>query len=774
MAKRCTSIINLTNNIGNNYDPNNDPSAVALAKDICENRLETAFGDTTPLTNYELVIGSIYKLGMAQCSLCRVGSPFPGAPAFPAIGNPNAFDEWAVNNDALAYKDANQEFPNGFMGVGALLEERVCFECKRKEIVTGDGKDVKLEDPFDVGSDDGSDLGLDPVIDPCKNIVFSLSVDGVVIDDNTGNSVPKECCTFELIGNKVIWDGEKCRLAEIIEDCPRGVELAVNDEGIIIGIKSEKCCTYDVTGMKDVYWDGRFCRINSDPCGGIKNVTIGPAPTYQVYGDGVPLKEKCCTRDIAGVDVVWQVGDTRATTICRAVIPPEPKIQIVLNEEPIETTECDDIITSMWLYFGSPNPICNSGVPELPADDPIFPDPIGGDTPIDTPIGGDATARFVIDGADCCYDRQNPILGMIKTDNPNVIVDNVAIFDSENDGFDTWAGLTVNLSNTVGNPFNLILEFTGGLTDCCDYDIHIDDIRIDCFKDEDRLIWKNNICPGFDIKHVVDNKKSWVYNPGLPSIGITEDDNIIRERGDFGLMEPHATINRTFAPSPDADLPWRYTDYLNRDGILEKHSKLVLNSKEVLLYFNMCANGGRCPKGYTYTSGGTCERIEVDCPDGYTLIDGFCSQPTTSTNCGVNYDFFSILMSEISDCYTGSTSGCSISSVWGVNAVLEDDIVYSNPNFFSSTGYTVPTQAQYVTELNNVANDLGLLFTSGSTSVTFTNNVNCEGTIFINKDFRIDLCLTVNLLCDGTVTLTKQFQDLENFQFQDGEDYDFN
>jgi hypothetical protein len=148
--------------------------------------------------------------------------------------------------------------------------------------------------------------------------------------------------------------------------------------------------------------------------------------------------------------------------------------------------------------------------------------------------------------------------------------------------------LTANLSNTFGNPFNLIIEFTGGLTDCCDYDIHIDDIRIDCFKDEDRLIWKNNDCPGFDIKHVIDNKKSWVYNPGLPMIGNSEYDNITRDGGDFSLMKPFATINREFAPSPDAELPWRYTDYLQQSGILEKPSKLVLNSKEVLLTFNMC------------------------------------------------------------------------------------------------------------------------------------------------------------------------------------------
>jgi hypothetical protein len=121
---------------------------------------------------------------------------------------------------------------------------------------------------------------------------------------------------------------------------------------------------------------------------------------------------------------------------------------------------------------------------------------------------------------------------------------------------------------------------------------------------------------------------------------------------------------------------------------------------------------------------------------------------------------------------TGSCiSACTVTSLWNIDVILGCETIYSNNSFYAGSGISdVPTEADYITELNNIANELGLLFTSGATGVTFTDVVDCEGTRFINKNFKVDLGLDITVNCE----LTKQFQDLENFQFQDGEDYDFN
>lgn len=157
----------------------------------------------------------------------------------------------------------------------------------------------------------------------------------------------------------------------------------------------------------------------------------------------------------------------------------------------------------------------------------------------------------------------------------NVInVSQVSNYSLVRDGYCQWVQVCADITGFEGIPFKLKLDLQGVL-DCCDYEIYLDDISVNCTI-QDSIIVPNRLdCPGFVIRRVIDNKKSWVYNDG-------------------------ETINRIFAPSPDADIPWRYTNYFEQSGIYETHSKLVLNSKEMEITFNMCS-GNECePKLNVY------------------------------------------------------------------------------------------------------------------------------------------------------------------------------
>jgi len=142
------------------------------------------------------------------------------------------------------------------------------------------------------------------------------------------------------------------------------------------------------------------------------------------------------------------------------------------------------------------------------------------------------------------------------------------------DGYCKWIQICADVSGFEGIPFKVRLDLAG-LKNCCDYEVYIDDIVVNCIVEDSILVPTIVDCPGYTLRRVIDNKKSWVYNEGQ-------------------------TINRVFAPSIDADIPWRYTDYFNQSGVYEKHSKLVLNSKEMELTFNLC-DGFNCNTGTTLT-----------------------------------------------------------------------------------------------------------------------------------------------------------------------------
>jgi len=229
----------------------------------------------------------------------------------------------------------------------------------------------------------------------------------------------------------------------------------------------------------------------------------------------------------------------------------------------------------------------------------------------------------------CCYNNLNPILARVTTTNPllNGSLIQIKEYNSVVDLFDRWieikaqlpmSGLTLN--------FGLNLEIYQGLNCCCNYDIFVDDIKVTCSDQEPVLIVNDIQCPGFDLNRVIDNKKSWVYNPGTPEVGISDYDIIERGDGSFGTLNGEGIINRTFAPSLDADIPWRYTDYFVQSSVYERHSNLVLNSKELFLTFNMCATDKPCPVDYTF-SANTKTCYKVNCPSGTTFnsLSGSCT-----------------------------------------------------------------------------------------------------------------------------------------------------
>lgn len=216
--------------------------------------------------------------------------------------------------------------------------------------------------------------------------------------------------------------------------------------------------------------------------------------------------------------------------------------QIKINENPIVPNGCQDLLVSAKLYFGEQtNTECSGG----------------------------------------------PITCFLTTSDSSHVLEQLTIFNSEDDEYNEWVNLSVIVSNVTGTTFNLLLNLDG-LVSCCEYDIRLDNINIDCFKSEDRIFYDNRKCVGFDLKRVIDNKKSWVYNPGTEDIGKSEDDKLIRDRGSEGLISDFGFIDRKFSPSPDADLPWRYTEYNAQSNVREPHSKSVVNSKEMVLTFNMC------------------------------------------------------------------------------------------------------------------------------------------------------------------------------------------
>lgn len=429
-----------------------------------------------------------------------------------------------------------------------------------------------------------------------------------------------------------------------------------------------------------------------------------------VTKNGTPISEACCNRLIKDNNLPWVWQSPYCYSVPKDDCLP---VTFSLNDTTMDVPPCEnDLEISMWVYFGKPENPCQP-IPDPPSDDSITIDGVfcditltpntGAVIPVlngnvtlpnpsssnarqvgtETPAGTIDLTTFVItqaaDTKPCCYNITNPILAKVSLTDPtlNSLLTQVKVYNSSTDYFDRWVEVKATLpSSGLTLNFGVKLEIYQGLACCCNYDIFVDDIRVNCAKQESSLVVNDIHCPGFNLTRVIDNKKSWAYNPGIPSVGISDYDNIERNDGSFGMLNGEGTINRTFAPSLDADIPWRYTDYFKQSSVYEKHSNLVLNSKELWLTFDMCAD---CP-----ISGTT-----LVCPSGYTL-----SANTTvcyQSNC-MSYN----INNTGGDCtvdYTDCNSNTVISIIVSANTSVDVCSIVSPSTVFACTGivYTPTT-----------------------------------------------------------------------------------
>jgi hypothetical protein len=397
-----------------------------------------------------------------------------------------------------------------------------------------------------------------------------------------------------------------------------------------------------------------LCNEIKEPCPTLTDGTIEPIVEFFDTSDGtvtstyLNVSEDCCSNDSLQSNMAGNWTWDSTTKRCILVDEVDGNVCkestiITISETPIniKDVECveDTVTITAYIFFEEPGNKCTDGGLVTNST------PLGGDIISlyqNPPTNAEEISRYsndknwdVTSGLDgvggfpqspveptqttnCCYDTNTPIDGIlilqnennVKIDNPNItyverfssIQPNISTSTNISSGFGGWVRLTtvVDISTLTSGVFNIGVEFTQGLFKCCDYNIYFDDINVNCEHAGVREIYNTEKCPGFELRHVIDNKKSWVYNPGTNIMSDSVEDNIIRGNGTLGMniaqSNPHiidgghGAINRVFAPSVDAELPFRDTDYFGFHGVIEKHSKLVLNSKEVKLQFNMCAD----------------------------------------------------------------------------------------------------------------------------------------------------------------------------------------
>ena len=517
-----------------------------------------------------------------------------------------------------------------------------------------------------------------------NNLFSNKDSDGDGISDSTNSRV--------LISNALNLSGgfyfcyeQNSTIIDIstVPTVPTRRRIPNSSNTIPVLITETKCA--DIGG----YWDGILCycdpiedcdlkltdiSIQTQPDGFNQEVTL-------VTFNGSPISETCCLKIANENNLPWVYKIFDGTPNCFTKDPnPCLPLQFNLNGEPIKP-ECETPLDiSVSFYFSTPENPCfeqdDDGeviiidgeeepcLLEFDEENNVIDyntvKPRRLDSSLNPPqliLTGSTTGDTTSEP--CCFNPNIPIVA-------NLVIkdtDNNILQTSDNFSFstlETWYDLTTQFSLTTGTTeVNVSLQFVSGLNCCCTYDIFLDNFKFNCSDEETIVDIIRNNCPGFDIVPVIDNKKSWVYNPGnlnysnlQNQAGIFTDNTIIRN-GELGLIQGYGVVNRTFAPSPDADLPWRYTDYFKQSSVLEKHSNLVLNSKELFLTFDMCNIGGPCPDGYTLSAGTeTCYSNTIGCPDGYTLSAG-----TTTCYSGETCDCLNIEWS-----LSGGTSGATLNT----------------------------------------------------------------------------------------------------------------
>ena len=316
----------------------------------------------------------------------------------------------------------------------------------------------------------------------------------------------------------------------------------------------------------------------------------------------------------------------------------------------------------------------------------------------------------------------------------------------------TWLnyGTIINDPDIIEKIKNKKIRISIKVNTCClDFGILLDKIKVtqNCDNIDNNFI-KITKPFGFELDKIVDNKKSWVSKE-------------VSER-------------RTFY------LDWRNTEYnIN-------HGKLAINTKEI----DLNIDPAKALEGdlFNYLNSNPC------------LLD--CSQNSTILEFNSNVDFQSILDVQVENCIscstcfyqnqfenyqcfdlmnnepyefqfqngapTGETLTCGVNVNWGIRAILNDNVVYENLEFYSgNTNTSIPTQEIYLTELNNIANSSNLIFINNNGVASFVNTFGCDEDGLSGASLKIDLFITVET-CEP-----KQFEDDDCFFFMDGDEYTF-
>jgi hypothetical protein len=531
-----------------------------------------------------------------------------------------------------------------------------------------------------VSSEEGSDLYLNVNVltslglttDQATFVVQNLFSD----EDSDGDGIPDSTNARILISNVLSTTGGFYVCNET-----NGQTNLITTKAIVIN--SDKC------GELGGAYDGIlcYCRPQQECELSLTDITVtteldafNQQVTIATFNGG-PISETCCLQIASENNLPWVFQEYNGITQCYTKDPdPCLPLEFKLNENLIKP-ECEtDLNLSASFYFNIPENPC---IPIIEEDDdiiivepeedpclltfdeennlidyntakPTIPATL---TPPTIPVDENGEIN---DGEPCCFNPTSPITArlIVKDDKNNIVQvgEEVSTVDLE-----SWVDVTTtfSLEGVTGTieGYNVSLQFTSGLNCCCVYDIFLDNFEFSCSENLTETELIRNSCPGFDIVPVIDNKKSWVYNPGnlgysniQNQAGILTDDVIINN-GEFSLINGYGEINRTFAPSPDADLPWRYTDYFKQSSVLEKHSNLVLNSKELFLTFDMCNIGGPCPDGYTLSAGTeTCYKTSIGCPSGFTLNGGICTSGGTCDCLNIEWSL------------SGGTSGATLNT----------------------------------------------------------------------------------------------------------------
>lgn len=626
-------------------------------------------------------------------------------------------------------------------------------------------------------------LGL--TVDQANFVIGNLFNPG----DFTGDGIPDSVNAQILIGNVLYVTGGfyLCfQNSSNVVDTLIGGSNQPNTSPI--AVNSAKCT--DLGG----FFDGILCYCNPQEDCNLNFDDIQIVTTLDQYNqqvsvatfNGESLSETCCLQLAEENNLPWAYTSYNGSFQCFTRDPnPCLPLEFNLNRDLIEP-ECENPLDiSVSFYFKTPDNIC---VEPEEDDDIIIIDPEEDpcllrfdeeNNLIDynstriirpsllTPTPGDDEEE-INDGKPCCFNPSTPIQTqlVVKDDNDIVVHTSEPFSFIE---FETWYDLTTQYelpTTGITEGYKVSLQFTSGLNCCCVYDIFLDNISFSCSEDEVITEIIKDKCPGFDLVPVIDNKKSWVYNPGnLNYSGIRNQsgrliDNDIINNGELGLIGGYGTINRIFAPSPDADLPWRYTDYFNQSSILEKHSNLVLNSKELYLTFDMCSIGGPCPDGYTLSAGTEiCYKYIDGCPDGYTLSGGTCisattattinyvTTPTTPSGCTAGY-----LLSG-GTCYSAGTETCN-GTLWDLTVTgggfVQDVLLKDcdNNTYQTIVGtYTAGTYSGFCSTTQPVVN-----FTTTTSSFSNTG-IPCfisTGTTIVTSVPNTTGCTTGFLLSGGT------------------------